>query len=204
MPAEYKTVRVKELVNDASERREVIPAKYKAIAKRKMVSEATPVWHEVHDTSMSQKSRTGRKICLIEEKPVYQTIQRQVVKTAAQTRKEVIPAQYQTVEVQKIAKAAQELKTVIPASYKTVDIKEVAAEGKMEWRSILCDTNMTSGLISSVQQRLKSEGYDPGPIDGNIGAQTMKAVNAYQRDNQLPVDKYLNMKTLKHLKVSSL
>jgi peptidoglycan hydrolase-like protein with peptidoglycan-binding domain len=33
-----------------------------------------------------------------------------------------------------------------------------------------------------VQQTLKNLGYDPGPIDGHIGARTRRAIIAFQND----------------------
>jgi len=75
-------------------------------------------------------------------------------------------------------------------------------EGYMEWRSILCDTNMTTTNIAHIQKALLAGGFDPGRIDGVIGRETMSAVNDFQRANDLPVDEYINMATVKALGVS--
>jgi len=74
----------------------------------------------------------------------------------------------------------------------------------MSWRSILCDTNMTTSRIADIQRALISAGYDIGStkVDGVIGSDTIRAVNAFQRDNNLPVDKYLNIETVEALGVS--
>ena len=72
----------------------------------------------------------------------------------------------------------------------------------MQWRSILCETNMTRDRIAQIQSELDKRGFDPGPIDGIIGAQTIIAVNEFQRKNKLPVDRYLNLSTLEALGVS--
>ena len=72
----------------------------------------------------------------------------------------------------------------------------------MEWRSILCETNMTASRIEDIQTALKDKGFDPGNIDGVIGYDTMTAVNAFQRNNELPIDKYLNIQTIEALGVS--
>ena len=71
----------------------------------------------------------------------------------------------------------------------------------MEWRSILCETNMTRATIMDIQRALESKGYNPGRIDGVVGRETMSAVNDFQRDNQLPTDKYINIDTVKALNV---
>ena len=95
--------------------------------------------------------------------------------------------------------------TEIPAEYKTVTRRELVRDGYMAWRSILCDTNMTRKRIAEIQQALKTKGYDigVGGTDGIIGSDTIAAVNAFQRDNNLPVDQYLNIRTVKALGVST-
>ena len=72
----------------------------------------------------------------------------------------------------------------------------------MEWREILCQTNMTQDRISDIQASLAKKGFDPGPIDGVVGYRTMEAVNNFQAKNKLPVDKYLNVATIKALGVT--
>jgi len=42
--------------------------------------------------------------------------------------------------------------------------------------------------ISDLQARLAARGYQPGPIDGKVGAQTRAAIRAYQKDRGMPVD----------------
>ena len=47
-----------------------------------------------------------------------------------------------------------------------------------------------------------SAGFNPGPVNGELRAATMQAVNAYQQSKGLPVDGYLNLETVKSLGVS--
>jgi hypothetical protein len=42
--------------------------------------------------------------------------------------------------------------------------------------------------VASVQADLRALGYDPGPVDGILGARTVAAIRDYQRDMGLPVD----------------
>jgi peptidoglycan hydrolase-like protein with peptidoglycan-binding domain len=63
---------------------------------------------------------------------------------------------------------------------------EKTSEGRMEWRQILCETNLTPGVIQSVQEGLKKAGHNPGPIDGALGNQTMRALREYQQKKGLP------------------
>lgn len=47
-------------------------------------------------------------------------------------------------------------------------------------------------LRKGSQQALKAAGFDPGPIDGVIGAGTRKALKEWQKANNLPADGYLS------------
>lgn len=49
------------------------------------------------------------------------------------------------------------------------------------------------------QQALKDKGFDPGPIDGVIGAGTKKALKAWQKSAGLPEDGYASLETLTKL-----
>lgn len=202
IPAEYKTVRVRELARDAEEHRRSIEPQYDNVQITKKVSDYDFVWHEIHNTSEPKTTRTGRKICLVAEPAKYETVTRRVVTSPARTEKVEIPARYETVTVTKLVEAAREVRTEIPAVYETVTRQELEKEGFMEWRTILCETNMTVGVISDIQRRLNEAGYNPGPIDGVIGRQTIDAVNRFQRDKSLPVDRYLNIETIRALGIS--
>ena len=199
VPARYETVKVKERISDASESRRTMPAEYKEVPLRRQVADAELVWHEVHDNSLSSQSRTGRQICLVEEPAKYETVTRTVVKVPASTRKIESPAEYKTVEVERLVKAAEKRVIEVPGEYQTVNLREVDRAGFMEWRSILCETNMDLATIKEIQKSLSDRGFNPGSIDGVIGAQTLQAVKAFQSKNDLPQDEYLNMDTIRAL-----
>ena len=192
---------MRELVSAASERKIAIPAQYQDVTSTKKVSDAEFVWHEIHDMTLSAASRTGSKVCLTETPAQYKTVKRTVITTPASTRTVEIPAEYKTVKVRKLVSAAEERRIAIPEERKTVTTRELEKDGYMEWRSILCETNATTDLVRRLQSTLKTKGHNPGAIDGVVGADTIRAVNAYQAANNLPVDRYLNIETLKHMGV---
>jgi peptidoglycan hydrolase-like protein with peptidoglycan-binding domain len=47
---------------------------------------------------------------------------------------------------------------------------------------VLCKTNVSPTIIRSIQQALQQASYNPGPVDGVLGARTMTAIEAYQQD----------------------
>ncbi len=202
IPAVTKIIKVREEVAPAREVRRTIPAKYKTVTKKVLESGGELVWHEVHNNTMSSQSRTGRQMCLVKEPAVYKTINKRVVLTPASTQKVAVPAVYKTVKVKTLVSPATEKRTKIPAVYKTITRQELVEEGRMEWRSILCETNMTRSRIKDIQRALKKKGYNPGPIDGIVGPQTILAMNQFQKANNLPVDRYLNVESIRALGVS--
>lgn len=42
-------------------------------------------------------------------------------------------------------------------------------------------------LVKEIQTQLKNKGYDPGPIDGDLGPKTLNAMKAYLSSNVTPV-----------------
>jgi peptidoglycan hydrolase-like protein with peptidoglycan-binding domain len=45
---------------------------------------------------------------------------------------------------------------------------------------------MGAEQVRMAQKQLKEAGFNPGPIDGQIGRQTSQAIREYQKDNGLP------------------
>ncbi|MEM7466846.1 MAG: peptidoglycan-binding domain-containing protein, partial [Pseudomonadota bacterium] len=158
-----------------------VPAEYRTVSKRVMVSAATT-----------------KEVGIPAE---YKTVKRKVQKTAPTTRTVEIPAEYKTVKVRKMVNPAGSRTIDIPATYQTVTKREQVADGYLEWRSILCDTNATPAVVRSLQTALTREGIYQGPIDGIIGSATAAAVRTYQQRNGLATGG-ITMATLKKLNVA--
>ena len=225
VPATYKTVSERVLVKAASSKIKTIPAVYETVTSRIMDKPAQTVWKKGTGPIQKIDAGTGDIMCLVEVPASYKTVQKRVLKspartttieipaeyktikkrvvvTPAKTRTVKVPARYQTVSVSEQAAPARERRVKIPARYKDVTSQKLVSAGSLEWREILCETNMTNARIMKIQRALKSAGHNPGPIDGNIGSETMTAVNAFQRARGLPVDRYLNMATVRALGVN--
>lgn len=61
------------------------------------------------------------------------------------------------------------------------------------------DRALTLDERKALQQALKDKGFDPGPVDGIIGAQTRRALRDWQRTENLPADGYASADTLMRL-----
>lgn len=89
-------------------------------------------------------------------------------------------------EVTKLVAPASERRIEIPAEHETVTRTERVGEDRMEWRSVLCEVNMTRPNIVTLQQALADRGYYRAGVDGIIGWQTLRAARSFALDNRLP------------------
>ncbi len=225
VPATYKTVSERVLVKPARTITETVPAQYETKMVKVLDKPAHTIWKKGTGPIQRVDASTGEIMCLVEVPASYKTIEQKVVKTPATTRsrqieaeyktvsrrvvdvaahtKEVtIPAEYSNVMVTELVTPGTERRVAIPAKYTQVTSQKLVKDGHMDWREILCETNTTPDKVADIQRALRSAGYNPGAIDGNIGASTMSAVNAFQRAKGLPVDEYLNVETVRKLGVS--
>lgn len=109
----------------------------------------------------------------------------------------VYPAEYKTVAV--VKPIEQPKGSDLPVLYQSVTEKVKVTDEQMRWEEILCEDSVTECRAIEIQRALSRGGYNPGPIDGVIGQQTMAAVNAFQKDFKLTVANYLTMETVRAL-----
>jgi hypothetical protein len=181
VPPVYRTVTSQVVKTPATTREIDEPAQYSTIRKR--VLKAPETTREVEGPA------------------IYATIKKMAVKTPETTREVEVPAEYRTVKVAKMVEGPKEVRTPTPAEYQTVSRSVKVTDERLEWRSILCETNLTPGVIRQVQTALKNAGHDPGTIDGVLGQNTAAALGAYQRAKGLPTSQHLNAETLRSLGV---
>ena len=200
IPAKYIVKKIRKLVTPSSEKAIDIPAEYEVVSKKVKVSDGKTTW--AADGVTADGKPTGQALCMAETPAKFKTIKKRVVKTPASVKKVEIPAVYQTQKVQKLVTPPQEKRIKIPAEKQSISKRVRVAGPKLEWQSVLCETNMTSDMNLKIQNALKSAGFDPGVIDGVIGQQTLVAVDQFQRKKNLPTGG-LTMRTLKELGVNS-
>jgi len=185
IPAKYEMVDEKIMVKESSSKIEMIPAKYDFAEEKVMVRQAHSAWKKGKGLIEKVDNTTGEIMCLVEVPAEYKVVKQRVMVQPPATRMINIPAEYETVKVRRLVSPAKEQVVKIPAKYKAIARTEQISEGRMEWRKVLCETNMTLENIMKVQAALKEVGHDPGPIDGIMGRLTMEAVNAYQKEKGL-------------------
>jgi peptidoglycan hydrolase-like protein with peptidoglycan-binding domain len=81
-------------------------------------------------------------------------------------------------------------------------MKETFAHTKDKMRS-KTDGHVAMADTRAAQEALRTQGFDPGPIDGRMGPRTNAAISDYQRKNDLPVTGMLDDATMAKLEVRS-
>ncbi len=78
--------------------------------------------------------------------------------------------------------------------------KEGAEEKDLLGEVIPFESNLK---VLEIQKLLKLYGYNPGAVDGKFGANTRLAIEKFQTDNSLPVNRFVDQKTWQLLNVFS-
>lgn len=221
VPATYKNVQEKVLVKPASKKIVAVPAQYKTVFEKVEETPARTAWKKGRGPIEKVDNSTGEIMCKVEVPATFKTIEKQVLVTPPSTReieieavyetisKQVIdtpptvkkvtqPAKFRTVRVQKEVKPAEVVRNTTPAEFKEITSKVLIAGSASEWKPILCQTNMDRDKILQIQQTLRSNGYNPGDLDGVYGGDTQRAIKKFQRDRKLSSGG-LTLETLKVL-----
>lgn len=83
----------------------------------------------------------------------------------------------------------------------TIKEKTVRAKDKVKDKMARADDRMAMTDTRAAQEALKTNGFNPGPVDGRMGPRTRAAVSDYQRKNDLPVTGMLDDATMAKLNV---
>ncbi|MFK8083281.1 MAG: peptidoglycan-binding protein [Granulosicoccus sp.] len=185
LPAVYKTIDVQRLVTPAKEMREDIPAEYQTVSRRVKVSDPVFFWLAKDAAAEDDARPTGRVICVEESPAEYASIEQQLVTKPASTTAEEVPPNFETIVVEELVTPASERRIVIPARTRSVTRRDETSPGQLEWRQVLCETDMSPDLVVSVQRALRREGFNPGPIDGIVGRATLAAMEQFQSEKGL-------------------
>lgn len=201
IPPKYETVKEKVLKKPAAEKIELIPAKYEWVTEKVLLKPAHTVWKKGRGPVEKVSDSTGEIMCLVDVPAKYKTVKKRVMVEPPTTKDIEIPAEYKKVKVRKLVEPPRTKVIPIPAEYETVTKKTKISGGNLEWRRILCETNVSPVVVKQLQRSLIKEGYyKPGKIDGIIGWRTINAYKSYQKKNNLATGS-LTYETLEKLGV---
>jgi len=98
----------------------------------------------------------------------------------------VVPAVTEKRRVKEVVTPAHEETTTIPPVFQDVEKQRPVSDAETVWREVLCDRNASPDLVSRIQRELMKRGYNPGPVDGHLGTQTVSAMQKFEADHGLP------------------
>ena len=165
VPATYKTLRKRILKSAAATKTIAVPAEYKTVTKRVLDKPAT-----------TQVTNIPAE---------YETFNKRILKTPAKTKVTAVPAEYTVDKVKRLVTQATTRSLATDPEYETVTKTTIVTPSRVEWRQVLCDTNLTKSRISGIQDALMSANYNPGASRGELNPETMDAITRFQQDNQL-------------------
>ena len=113
-------------------------------------------------------------------------VRRTVIDQPERYEEFVVPAVMEKRRVRKVMQEARTETYTVPAVYDDVTRERVVGTPQPVWREVICGKNTSQAKIMEVQRALAAKGYNPGPIDGQLGRQTVSAMQKFQADNGLP------------------
>lgn len=198
VPEETKAIKVAKLVSDATIDKVKIPAEYTKLKLTKKISDASFSWRGA--AIDGEGTYTGNQICLKEIPAKFAEVKKLVLDSPPTVEEEKVEPVAKLIKVSNVATEAEEIRTKVPAEYNTVEKRNKISSERLEWRRVLCKTNMGPDINKRIQQALKDAGVYTGTVDGNIGRGTMRSVKKFQEDNGLATGG-LTMDTLEKLGV---
>lgn len=186
IPAEFNAVKVQKLVQDAKEVRNPVPPKYKVVEHDVKISDGKMNWLTSARADANRYGKpTGNAVCHKETPALVEKVERKVVRTPGRFQSVEVPAEYESVTVQKLASNAKEAKTPVSAKTDTLIRRLKVSDARLEWRPVLCETNITKDIVKRIQTALNGKGYQAGVADGVLGRGTLSALEKFQEDKNL-------------------
>lgn len=179
VPAEYKQIRTKVVVEPARTESVTMPAEYRTVRKQVLVEPA-----RTETVNIPAEYRNVRKKAMVEP---------------ARTEVLQIPAEYKAVRVKKLVREAAEQVVQVPAEYKTIVKKVQVSDSKIVWRPSLCEDEAVDSKIREMQGALSREGFYIGEVNGVLTPETNEALRAYQAERNLPQGGGMTLETLESL-----
>ena len=179
VPAVYKTVKQKQRVSAALYKTIHRPARYKTQNYRVRVAGTRYVWRPILCKTNAPKNY--RK-AVIKRKPVarsYASYKKQYHRSSGISHQQYRQVMNAPLRTKRPTVNKPAVKKPIAASMETSTV-----ENKVEKPS---KTAIKQNIVYGIQAALKTKGFDPGKIDGKMGADTAAALKAFQSSRGLPV-----------------
>lgn len=186
VPATNKTFETSLLDKDAQEVRKPVAPTYEKVETFKTIGEPSYSWAAgaVGDADEMGK-HTGKVVCLKETPAIIKTFEQTLVKTPGRFETEELAAVYEDVAIKQLVSNAVVNKTPIPAKNESFTKTTKISDARLEWRPVMCETNLNADIISSIQKALDEKGYPMGDTPGVIDQSMFSSIEQFQKDENL-------------------
>lgn len=204
VPAQYKWVKARVEVEPEREKLVSSPPRYKNVTEKILVRAAYTTWKKGRGEFEKLNNKTGDIMCLVEVPAQYKSITKRVLVKPAKTSIVKLPAKYsiirkkvlvkeaetkriptepvyKTIRVKQLVTPASERRVPVAAQYKTIEKKIIVNPSSINWKKILCETNVTKNVVVNLQRKLKSLSFYHGRVNGKFGSSTRSALKSYQQ-----------------------
>ena len=150
---QYQWVNKKVLVRKASYRTRTQPAQYRTVNQRVMVKPAYNTWKKGHGAITRIDNATGEIMCRVKVPAVYKNVQKRVLVRPAKTIRTLVPAVYKNTRSMKATAPALYKTVKRPARYKTQSYRVKVGGARYVWKPVLCQTNAPKGYKATVKHK---------------------------------------------------
>lgn len=190
VPARYEWVEERVCVKDASTRLETVPAEYTTEEKRLVLHPGRKQWVRTDDAECKPEDgpiagRATDIFCLVDIPPVVETVRQEKLVKPATVREVHEPAEYETVRRHKLVEPAATRRIEIPAEFDTVERTVAVGTGRMEWQRVVCEDEINPEAVNNIKRELSIRGYDAGVMNGQLDKNAWAAIKQYQEDKRL-------------------
>jgi|GEM_PF-2404956 len=240
MPAVTKDIKKQMIDQQASVKRTIVPAKYKEVLVKEIVESPKVLEEKISPEFYSYTKKiikTPSSIKKIDIKPIYQDVVMKVIDKPAEVKKFIEPAVFNEYEKQVVDQIETVVEEQVPSKIENViykrktinsNIKEElipAVQVEIEQKKlttpsstnvvqiqpefitynkdeldpisltsvkteVLCNSKINSDITNQIDTKLSQLGYKTGGdlnINRNLGDKTIEALNKFQSENNLPV-----------------
>ena len=150
---QYQWVNKKVLVRKASYRTRTQPAQYRTVNQRVMVKPAYDTWKKGHGAITRIDNSTGEIMCRVKVPAVYKNVQKRVLVRPAKTIRTLVPAVYKNTRSLKATAPALYKTVKRPARYKTQSYRVKVGGARYVWKPVLCQTNAPKAYKATAKHR---------------------------------------------------
>jgi hypothetical protein len=198
--AQFETVNDTIILKEAYMKTVTIPAQYETVVEDKLISPATQQWVKAPaDKNCLSPDPKDCEVWYLKEVPaVYQKVSRKIEKAPATIGEVEVPAEIMLFPRKQLVGAGTVDKTT---GLRTIKKKVLVKKGFLEWKEVLCESQITPTKIVAIQEALRGEGYEAGSDSNILSSKTRQALLKFQQDKALPAGN-LNIETLKALGIT--